>query len=86
MRSSTLSSFSFDSDQIAPTNMTIQAGSATVSSVRYEKRRSATDSSRQPMIAALAAVTKPPTSTIAPRTCTTTAIVMLSGRIVRLPA
>src|SRR4051794_28320180 len=41
----------------------------------------AAPSSFHPMIAAVAAVTRPPTRIIAPRTCTKSAMLMLSGRI-----
>src|SRR3954463_8557956 len=41
----------------------------------------AAPSSFHPMIAAVAAVTRPPTRIIAPMTCTKSAMLMLSGRI-----
>src|SRR3954465_6402316 len=58
----------------------MKPGSATLSSVRYEKRSSRAVASRQPATAAVALVIRPPTRTIAPSTCTKTARSTESGR------
>src|SRR4029079_13848020 len=50
--------------------MTIQPGSATANSVRADSRRSPPPVSRQPMMPAPAAVTRPPMRIIAPMTWT----------------
>src|SRR5262245_42827567 len=61
--------------------MTIQPGRATQSSVMYEKRRSRAVSSLQPTRPAVAAVISPPTSTMAPSTCTKSARSTSWGRM-----
>src|SRR4029450_6569387 len=72
---------SFSYTHSAAARMTMKLGSTTISSVMYEKRSSRGVASRQPTSAAVALVIRPPTSTIAPKTCTKTARSMSLGRI-----